>query len=74
VKFVLEMSKKTFAYASTLIRAVLVGVFGSTTTSEPSFGVAAANTVGKLAPPLVDSRMLTEPAKALEPLTVQVTV
>ena len=34
-----------FPTASTFTRAVVVSVFGSVTTSEPSFGVLAASTV-----------------------------
>jgi hypothetical protein len=45
VKFVFETSKKMFPTASTFTRAVVVSVFGSVTTSEPSFGVLAASTV-----------------------------
>ena len=46
VKFVSEMSKKTFPTASTLIRAVVVPSFGRVTGSEPSLAVAAARTYG----------------------------
>ena len=41
-------SKNTFPIASTLIRACVVVVFGSVTDCEPSFGVDAASTVGKV--------------------------
>jgi hypothetical protein len=46
VKFVFETSKKMLPTASTFTRAVVVSGFGSVTTSEPSFGVLAASTVG----------------------------
>ena len=48
VKLVLEISKKILPTASILILAVVVGVFGITKASVPSFGVLAANTVGKV--------------------------
>ena len=59
VKFVFETSKKTFPTASTFTRAVVVSVFGSVTTSEPSFGVLAASTVGYVWPPSVESEIAT---------------
>src|SRR5690242_20738124 len=52
-------SKNTFPIASTLIRACDVDVFGSATVSEPSFGVEAASTVGKVRPPSVDRLIFT---------------
>ena len=55
MKFVFETSKKMFPTASTFTRAVVVSVFGSVTTSEPSFGVLAASTVRYLWPPSVES-------------------
>lgn len=77
VKLVLEMSKKIFPTASTLIRHVLLKVEGTVITSEPSFGVAAANTSVKVFPPSVDNKIFTlaqftEPA--FVPFTLQVTV
>ena len=53
VKFVLLISKKIFPTASTLMRAVVVGVVGMINASVPSFGVLVANTVGKVSPPSV---------------------
>src|SRR4051812_47034569 len=44
--------------ASTLMRAVVVAVFGTVIASEPSFAVPAT-TVDHVLPPLVESRMLT---------------
>ena len=77
VKLVLEISKKIFPTASTFMRLVVPVVEGTETSCEPSFGVDEANTMGKLFPPSVDSKILTaaqftEPA--LVPLTLQVTV
>jgi hypothetical protein len=48
VKFVLEMSKNTLPIASTLILAVVVGVEGTVMVSDPSLGVLANSTVGKV--------------------------
>jgi hypothetical protein len=59
VKFVLEISKKIFPTASTFIRAVVVGVFGITNASVPSFAVLADNTVGNVCPPSVDKEIFT---------------
>jgi hypothetical protein len=58
VKFVLEMSKKILPTASTLILAVVVGVFGIVTTSLPSL-VVLATRVEKLFPPSVEMEILT---------------
>src|SRR3954453_6221308 len=52
-------SKSTFTIASTLIRPCVVPVFGSVTDCEPSFGVDAASTVGKVCPPSVDRLIFT---------------
>jgi hypothetical protein len=41
-----EMSKKMLPTASTLIRAVVVAMFGIVNASEPSFAVVAASTCG----------------------------
>ena len=54
VKLMFEMSKKILPTASTFILAVVVAVFGITNASDPSLGVLAANTVGKVCPPSVD--------------------
>src|ERR1051325_6279260 len=59
VKLAFEMSKKILPTASTLMRAVEVGVLGRMTVSEPSFGVEATRTVGKVLPPSVESEILT---------------
>src|SRR5215208_7231592 len=54
-----EMLKKMFPMASTLMRAASVGIFGTVTGSEPSFGVLLAITIGKVRPPSVESRITT---------------
>ena len=59
VKLAFEMSKKTLPTDSTLILAALVGEFGSTTLSVPSFGVLADRTRGNVLPPSVESEILT---------------
>src|SRR5262245_44394169 len=59
VKLALPMSKKTLPTASTLRRAVLVGELGTSTDCEPSLGVLARSTVGKVCPPSVDKTMRT---------------
>jgi hypothetical protein len=48
VKLVFEISKKILPTASTLIRALEVGIPGVMTISDPSLGVLAANTTGKV--------------------------
>src|SRR5262245_56571513 len=63
--------------ASTLMRAVVVGVFGITTFAVPIFGVLAASTVGKVSPPSTDSEIFTFAVligAPLVPATFQVTV
>jgi hypothetical protein len=59
VKLAFETSKKTFATASTLTRAVVVSVAGRVTSSVPSFAVLAASTSGYVWPPSEESAMLT---------------
>ena len=59
VKLVLEISKKILPTASTFILAVVVGVFGITNASEPSFAVLATNTVGNVCPPSVLNEIFT---------------
>jgi hypothetical protein len=59
VKLVLEISKKTLPTASTLMRAIVVGVPGIVTTSPPSFAVLSAKTTGKVLPPSVDRVIFT---------------
>ena len=77
VKLVLEMSKKMFPTASIFILLLEPGVLGTGTISVPSFAVLDANTVEKLFPPSVDSKMLTNwqlmGAKSV-PFTLHVTV
>src|SRR5437868_9020434 len=59
VKSAFEISKNIFPTASTFILAVVVGVFGITNASVPSFGVLAANTVGNVWPPSIDKDIFT---------------
>ena len=59
VKLVLEISKKILSAASTFILAVVVAVLGIFSTSDPSLGVDAANTVEKVWPPSVDKEIFT---------------
>ena len=76
VKFVFEISKKIFPTASTLIRAVVLGVLGIVTTCDPSLGVLAINVV-KVFPPSVDNDIFTLAqltGAAVVLLTDQVTV
>jgi hypothetical protein len=54
VKFVLLISKKILPIDSILILAVVVAPTGITNDSEPSFGVLATRTVGKVRPPSVE--------------------
>ena len=77
VKLVLEISKKMLPTASTLIRAVVVGVFGITTSALPSLAVLDNKTVGKLCPPSVDNDIFTLAqltGEAVVLATAQVTV
>src|SRR5215218_4807869 len=77
VKLVLEISKKILPTASTFIRLVVPGVEGTVITSEPSFAVEAAKTVGNVFPPSVDNKIFTAAQftdPALVPLTLHVTV
>ncbi len=46
VKFVFDISKKTFPTASTFILAVAVPIPGSTTDSDPSFAVFEIKVTG----------------------------
>ena len=73
MKFVSEMSKKILPTASTLIRAVVTVArgFGMVTDSVPSLGVLASSTVGNVAPPSIDSRILTFAASEFNPITAQ---
>ena len=54
-----EMLKKMFPAASTLTRALPLGVPGIVTVSAPSFGVLLARMIGKVFPPSVDRVILT---------------
>ena len=58
VKFASEMSKKTLLAHLTFTRPDVV-TWGTVIDSVPSFTVAAARTVGKVAPLSVDNVMLT---------------
>jgi hypothetical protein len=62
VKLASEISKKMFPVACTLMRADELAILGRIMFSEPSLVVAAASTMGKEAPPLVESRMSTAAA------------
>ena len=59
VKSESEISKNTLPTASTFTLAVVVGVTGIVTISEPSLGVLADKTVEKVWPPSVDKEILT---------------
>jgi hypothetical protein len=59
LKFVSEISKKILPIASTLIRAVVVGVLGIVSDSVPSLAVLAESTVGNVLPPSVEREILT---------------
>jgi hypothetical protein len=59
VKSESEISKKTLPTASTFTLAVVVGAMGIVTVSEPSLGVLADKTVGKVCPPSIDNEILT---------------
>jgi hypothetical protein len=59
VKSASEISKKIFPMASIFILAFVVRFAGTVRTSDPSFGVLAANTIGKVFPPSVDKDILT---------------
>src|ERR1041384_1293685 len=77
VKFVSETSKNMLPSASTFMRAVVVGVFGTSTDSLPSLSVLATRTIGKVMPPSVDSDIFTFAAligAADVPATLHVTV
>src|SRR6266480_1750107 len=54
-----EMLKKMLPMASTLTRAVEVGVFGTLIMAVPLFGVLAARVNGKLFPPSIESNTRT---------------
>src|SRR4051812_49824730 len=72
-----EISKKILPAASTLMRAWLVVIFGSTTVWEPSLGVPLTSVMGKVLPPLVDNKIFTVAAlmgDAVVPATFHKTV
>jgi hypothetical protein len=58
-----EILKKTFPFATTLMRAEIPplegAATGSVTISEPSLAVSSATTIGKDNPPSTDIRILT---------------
>src|SRR5688572_2573913 len=59
VKFGNEMLKKMLSAASTLMRAVEVGVFGRRIVAAPLFGTPDASEYGKLMPPSIESSTRT---------------
>ena len=59
VKSESEISKNTLPTASIFTLAVVVGPTGIVRISEPSLGVLANKTVGKVCPPSVDNEILT---------------
>ena len=59
LKLASEMSKKMFPTASTLTRAVEVGVFGTLIVAAPLLGVLDARVNGKLFPPSMESNTRT---------------
>src|SRR5213080_1070677 len=61
VKFGSEMLKKMLPTASTLTRAVEVGVFGTPIVATPLLGVLDKRVNGKLFPPSIESRTRTFP-------------
>ena len=76
VKLVLDISKKIFPTAATLILFVVPVVLGTVIVSEPSLAVFAINVV-KFNPPSVDIEILTSVqfiGLPLVPFTDQVTV
>jgi hypothetical protein len=77
LKSVFEISKKMLPTASIFIRAVVVGMSGIRTDSEPSLLALAARTAGKVVPPSVEREIFTLAAligAAVVPLTSQVTL
>jgi hypothetical protein len=59
VKLVFDISKNTLPTASTFTLAVVLAPTGIVAASDPSLGVLASKTVGKVCPPSVDSEILT---------------
>ena len=59
VKFESDISRKMLSTASTITLAVVVATLGIVSASEPSLGVLAERTVGKVVPPSVDNDILT---------------
>ena len=77
MKLALLISKKIFPTDSTLILAVVVGLFGTVMVSVPSFAVLVAMVTGHVNPPSVDKRIFTVAQFTGAPVvlaTVQVTV
>ena len=58
VKLALLISKKILPTASTFTRQVVLGVFGTVITSDPSFGVLATSVVN-VVPPSVETEIFT---------------
>ena len=58
-KLLSEISKNVPLEQITIIRAVVVGVFGTETNCEPSLGTLLASVTGYVAPPSVERRMST---------------
>src|ERR1035438_981268 len=72
-----EIAKKMFPSAWTMMRAAEAVTRGSRTVLAPVFGTLLASTIGKVTPPLVESRILTLTAATgafVVPATFQVTV
>ena len=59
VKLLLFTSKKIWLLPFTIILLVVPGMFGIMMFWEPSFGVEASKTIGKVCPPSVDNKMST---------------
>src|SRR5215216_4937880 len=59
VKLAFEISKKILFAHTTLMRALVVGVFGTIIVCVPSLGVSASMVCGNVAPPSVESRIVT---------------
>src|ERR1017187_7611490 len=72
-----EIAKKILSAACTLMRAPETVTWGSSTVQAPLFGTLPASTIGKLSPPLVESRIVTPAALTgafVVPATFQVMV
>src|ERR1035441_8560687 len=72
-----EIAKKMFPSAWTMMRAAEAVTSGSRTVLAPVFGTLLASTIGKVTPPLMESRILTlatATGALVVPATFQVTV